>query len=80
MFSLKEKSQIASAVEKVLLEIKHTEKPARKKKFKLHIKVKESWSWADIEPNWTYNENNKPTTTMWNEEFSRKERSLTNTN
>lgn len=66
MFSRKEKQKIADAVEKVLLEINHPEMPKEKPKFNLHVEGKESWSWADILPNWTY-ENKEPKTTEWNE-------------
>ena len=67
MFSIAEKKKISRAVEKVLLEINHPEMPKKKPKFKLHVDGKETWSWADIEPNWTYDGNKKPTTTAWNE-------------
>jgi len=67
MFSIAEKKRIAEAVEKVLLEINHPEMPKEKPKFKLHIDGKESWSYADIEPNWVYDGDKKPTTTIWNE-------------
>ena len=64
MFSMAEKRKIAEAVEKVLLEIGHHEMPTECPKFKLHVDGKESWSWADIEPNWKY-ENGGATTTAW---------------
>ncbi len=54
MFSREEKKKIAEVIEKTLLELKHPEMPTEKPKFKLHIDGKESWSWADIEPNWVY--------------------------
>ncbi len=41
--------------------------PKEKPKFKLHVDGKEGWSWADIEPNWVYIEDDKPTTASWNE-------------
>lgn len=66
MFSMKEKQMIAAAVEKVLLEIDHPEMPKERPVFKLHVDGKESWSWADIEPNWRY-ESEPATTTAWNE-------------
>lgn len=62
MFSMAEKKKIAAAVEKVLLEIAHPEMPAERPSFKLHVEGKEDWSWADIEPNWKY-ENGGATTT-----------------
>ena len=67
MFSVEEKRKIAEAVEKVLLDINHPEMPKEKPSFKLHVDGVESWSWADIEPNWKYDDQNRPTTTHWNE-------------
>ena len=67
MFSLEEKKKIAAAIENVLLEIDHPEMPKEKPEFKLHVDGKESWSWADIVPNWKFGEENKPTTSHWNE-------------
>ena len=67
MFNLSEKKRIAEAIERILLEINHPEMPDEKPSFKLHVDGKESWSWADIEPNWKYNDQNLPTTTNWNE-------------
>jgi hypothetical protein len=72
MFSLEEKKKISDAVEKVLLEINHPEMPEEKPKFMLHVGGLEDWSFANISPNWTYDENNKPTTTAWNEWQARK--------
>lgn len=59
MFSMKEKQYIASVVEKVLLELKHPEMPTEKPVFSLHVDGKEDWSWADIKPNWTFDENRR---------------------
>jgi len=59
MFSVDQKKQIAEAVEKTLLSFNHPEMPTERPSFKLHVDGKESWSWADIEPNWTY-ENREP--------------------
>ena len=67
MFSMAEKQRIAEAVEKVLLEIDHPEMPKEKPVFKLHVDGKEAWSYADIEPNWKYDDTNKPETSIWNE-------------
>jgi len=67
MFSLKEKQEIAEMVEKIILNIKHPEMPKEKPLFKLRIEGKESWSWAEIMPNWTYTDKNPPTITNWNE-------------
>ncbi len=54
MFSVQEKQHIANKIEELLLELRHPEMPTERPKFKLHIDGKESWSWADIEPNWTF--------------------------
>ncbi len=54
MFSVKEKQQIASVIEKTLLDLNHPEMPKEKPRFNIHIDGKEGWSWADIEPNWVY--------------------------
>lgn len=67
MFSFKEKQAIAAAVEKVLLDLKHPEMPDEKPSFTLHVDGKESWSWADIKPNWTFSATNPPGVNMFNE-------------
>ena len=67
MFSIKEKQYIANVIEKTLLELKHPEMPKEKPVFKLHIKGKEDWSWADIEPNWKYDIDNLPKINPFNE-------------
>lgn len=66
MFSREEKNKIAQAVEELLLNLNHPEMPKEKPRFILHIDGKEGWSWANIKPNWTY-EDKEPTTTNWNE-------------
>lgn len=67
MFSIKEKQYIAHVIERALLELKHPEMPTEKPVFKLHVEGKESWSWADIEPNWKYGIDNPPGINPWNE-------------
>ena len=68
MFSVKEKQLIAKAVEKVLLGLKHPEMPGSKPSFLLHVNGKESWSFADIEPNWMYEDGKKEMgVNGWNE-------------
>ena len=54
MFSLKEKQYIANQIEKLLLSLKHPEMPKKEPKFTLKVDGKESWSWAEIKPNWTF--------------------------
>lgn len=67
MFTVKEKQHLAEVIEKAILELKHPEMPEEKPKFKIHIDGKENWSWADIEPNWTYDKDNKPGVNIFNE-------------
>jgi len=68
MFSKEEKQIIAAEVERILLELNHPEMPKEKPKFKLHVDGAASWSWADIEPNWVYQEKGEPeNTNTWNE-------------
>ena len=66
MFSVEQKRTIAEAVEKAILAFDHPEMPKEKPVFKLHIEGEESWSWADIEPNWVYDDK-KPGVNPWNE-------------
>ena len=65
MFSIKEKQHIAAEIEKLLLSLNHPEMSTERPKFSLHVDGKESWSWADIEPNWTFSA--PPTGNPWNE-------------
>ena len=67
MFSMAQKQKIAAEIEKLLLDLNHTEMPREKPKFKLHVSGLESWSWADIEPNWTFDDVNKPGVNPFNE-------------
>ncbi len=66
MFSMKEEQQIAKEIEELLLKLNHPEMPKEKVVFALHINGKEDWSWADIEPNWKY-EDKEPGINPWNE-------------
>jgi len=67
MFSIKEKQYIASQIEKLLLELDHPEMPKEKPMFTLRIEGKESWSWTEIKPNWTFEIGNPPTINPFNE-------------
>jgi len=67
MFSVKQKQKIAEEIEKLLLSFDHPEMPTEKPVFKIHIDGKESWSWADIEPNWKYDDDNPPGVNLFNE-------------
>ena len=71
MFSIEEKRKIAEAVEQVVISLDHPEMPKEKPVFKLHITGKEPWSFADITPNWLYDDKNKPNSSEWNEKGSR---------
>lgn len=71
MFSQEEKIKISSEIEKLLLSFNHPEMPTEKPEFKIHIKGKASWSWADIEPNWKF-ENKTAGINPWNEEVREK--------
>ena len=66
MFSVMEKQQIAHEIEKLLLEFNHPEMPKEKPLFLLRVEGKEFWSWAEIRPNWTY-ENKPINANPWNE-------------
>jgi len=46
--------------------------PKKEPVFKLRVEGKELWSWAEIEPNWKYNDANPPSINPWNE-VARKE-------
>ena len=74
MFSLKQKQFIAAEIEKLLLGLNHPEMPTEKPKFKLHVDGIREWSFAEIEPNWIY-EDNPPQVNQFNE-FMAKQKSL----
>ena len=54
MFSINQKVEIAKKIEELILSFDHPEMPKEKPIFHLHIDGKESWSWADIQPNHTF--------------------------
>lgn len=51
MFSIRQKREIADKIQKLLRETEHPELPEGEIEFHIHIKGKESWSWADIRNN-----------------------------
>ena len=51
MLSVKQKREIASAVQKIIRDTNHPELPEGEISFHLHINGAESWSWADIRNN-----------------------------
>lgn len=66
MFSRAEKQRIAAKVEELLLSLNHPEMPNERPIFMLHVNGVEGWSWADIEPNWRYAEQESDVN-PWNE-------------
>ena len=72
MFSLAQKQMIAAKVEELLLSLHHPEMPIEKPVFHLRVEGKEDWSWADIEPNWTFSTNYPPTSNPWNEQQAKR--------
>jgi hypothetical protein len=51
MFSVRQKREIAAAVQKILRKTAHPELPAGEIRFSLHVDGAEPWSWADISNN-----------------------------
>ena len=70
MFSMAQKKMIAAKVEEILLSLNHPEMPTAKPVFTLHVEGSESWSWADIEPNWRFSAENPPGVNPHNEQAS----------
>ena len=64
MFSVKQKRQIANAVQQILRETNHPESPAGEISFHLHVDGAEKWSWADIKNNGAVT---NPGVNPWNE-------------
>ena len=64
MFSVKQKREIADAVQQILRATNHPELPATEIQFTLHVKGAEDWSWADIKNNGAVD---KPDVNPWNE-------------
>ena len=51
MFSVRQKREIADAVQKILRDTNHPERPAEEIKFVLAVAGAEPWSWAQIRNN-----------------------------
>ncbi len=64
MFSVKQKREIADAVQKILRATNHPELPADEIQFQLHVSGARDWSWADIQNNGAVT---KPGVNPWNE-------------
>ncbi len=71
MFSVRQKQEIAEAVQAILRNTEHPELPEGEISFKLHVDGAESWSWADIENNGVYKDK-APSVNEWNELQDRK--------
>lgn len=64
MFSVKQKREIADAVQHILRATNHPELPTGEITFSLHVDGAECWSWADIQNNGAVE---KPSVNLWNE-------------
>ena len=64
MFSVRQKREIADAIQKILRSTDHPELPEGEIKFSLHVKGAEDWSWADIQNNGAVT---NPDVNSWNE-------------
>ena len=64
MFSVKQKREIADAVQKILRATNHRELPKGEIHFTLHVDGAELWSWADIQNN---GDVTNPGVNPWNE-------------
>lgn len=64
MFSVRQKREIAEAVQKILRDTNHPELPQGEIQFSLHVDGAESWSWADIRNNGAVRD---PDVNPWNE-------------
>lgn len=51
MFSVRQKREIADAVQRILRDTGHPELPPGEIAFQLHVDGAEAWSWADIRNN-----------------------------
>ena len=65
MFSVRQKREIADAVQQILRATNHPELPAGEIEFYLHVNGTESWSWADIRNNGAVQQ---PGVNPWNEQ------------
>ncbi len=51
MFSVRQKREIAEAVQRILRDTKHPELPKEEIRFTLNVQGAEPWSWAEIHNN-----------------------------
>ena len=66
MFSRNQKQLIAQKIEELLLSINHPEMPIENPNFVILVFGKESWSFAEIHPNWKFKDK-EPGINPWNE-------------
>lgn len=64
MFSIRQKREIADAVQRILRATNHPELPSGEIQFHLHVNGAEDWSWADIRNNGSVS---NPDINQWNE-------------
>lgn len=64
MFSVRQKREIADAVQEILKKTAHPELPHGEISFLLHVDGAEAWSWADIRNNRAVP---SPNVNFWNE-------------
>jgi hypothetical protein len=76
MFSVKQKREIAGAVQKVLRATHHPELPKGEIQFTLHVSGAEDWSFADIHNNGAVV---NPDVNPWNEKQARRSSPMTDT-
>lgn len=69
MFSVKQKRDIADAIQQILRETNHPELPKGEITFALHVDGAESWSWAEIKNNGAVT---NPDVNPWNEKQAAK--------
>jgi hypothetical protein len=66
MFSVRQKREIADAVQKILRATQHPELPEGEIRFKLWVSGSADWSWANIENNGAVP---APSVNPWNEQY-----------
>ncbi len=64
MFSVRQKRDIAEAIQQILRATNHPELPPDEIQFHLYVNGAESWSWADIKNNGAVQQ---PSVNPWNE-------------
>jgi len=69
MFSVRQKREIAEAVQDILRKTNHPELPEGEIEFHLHVKGAEAFSWADIKNNGAVT---NPEINFWNESQDKK--------